>query len=154
MQIYLRVANGQNLGKITNYTYKENQSVKIKLFPFPEWLKDPKCETCGESAHYLLENMTPICRNCLDKIFKEVVTLEKKDDISIPLDISSVRKLRFEWSIDGERWYPIRGQNLQSVDMKEFLKEFKDSIINGRILKCEAEYSKENKELKVFKSSS
>jgi hypothetical protein len=150
MQIYLKMASNQNLGKITNYTYKENQSIKIKLFPFPTWLKNPKCETCNEPAHYLLENMSPICRNCLNKIFKEVVTLEKNDDVNIPLDINSIKKLRFEWSIDGERWYPINGQNIKFVNMEKFLEAFKNSIINDKVLKCEADYSKETKEMKIF----
>lgn len=149
MQIFIRLKAGQEekLSKTLNYTYIPEKSIKVKVLPVPEFIKDAVCKSCRQPAKFMLEDMTLICQPCLEQILKSVSTLEKKEDTLVPLTEETLAKIKFEWSTDRERWYSIRGIGLKPKNTKSFLETIKKVFISGQFLVCEAEYNKDAKEL-------
>lgn len=151
MQIFIRLKAGQEekLSKTLNYTYVPEKSIKVKVLPVPEFIKDAVCKSCRQPAKFMLEDMTLICQPCLEQILKSVSTLEKKEDTLVPLTEETLAKIKFEWSTERERWYSIRGVGLKPKNMKSFLETIKKVFISGQFLVCEAEYNKDAKELVI-----
>ena len=151
MQIFIRLKAGQEekLSKTLNYTYIPEKSIKVKVLPVPEFIKDAVCKSCRQPAKFMLEDMTLICQPCLEQILKSVSTLEKKEDTLVPLTEETLAKIKFEWSTERERWYSIRGVGLKPKNMKSFLEIIKKVFISGQFLVCEAEYNKDAKELVI-----
>jgi hypothetical protein len=149
VQIFIRLKAGQEekLSKTLNYTYIPEKSIKVKVLPVPEFIKDAVCKSCRQPAKFMLEDMTLICQPCLEQILKSVSTLEKKEDTLVPLTEETLAKIKFEWSTDRERWYSIRGIGLKPKNTKSFLETIKKVFISGQFLVCEAEYNKDAKEL-------
>jgi len=151
VQIFIRLKAGQEekLSKTLNYTYVPEKSIKVKVLPVPEFIKDAVCKSCRQPAKFMLEDMTLICQPCLEQILKSVSTLEKKEDTLVPLTEETLAKIKFEWSTERERWYSIRGVGLKPKNMKSFLETIKKVFISGQFLVCEAEYNKDAKELVI-----
>ena len=149
MQIQIRLAKGQDISKITNYVMREQKKVTVTLYPIPEWLKDAVCSNCGHPAAFLLSDMKPICRKCLNVMFDNTVKLEKENDVSVPFNDTIYQSLRYEWSVDGKKWYPLRGEMMKIKNPERFVRALKQSIVNNEILIIDADYEKEKKEMRV-----
>jgi len=138
----------KKISEITNKIFVSKTPVEIALFPIPEWLKDATCN-CGQKAEYLLEDMKGICSGCLETTLG-ISTLKEIEDTSIPLTERSIRRLRFEWSTNTDRWYFVRGANLKPSNWTRFVQEVKESIVNHESLVFEGDYDKNLKELTIY----
>lgn len=149
--IYIRLHHKENFDKIKNKIFKSAKEVHVKVYPIPKFLfKDkPKCH-CGNDAYFMLEDMSFICRRCLEDILDSTVKMEEHEDIKVPLTEETVRQLRFEFSFDGERWYQVRGANLIVKDWKKFLPKLKKALLNKTSLIVKGEYWREKKELIIY----
>ena len=152
VQIFIRLKVGQEekLSKTLNYTYIPESSIKVKVLPVPEFIKDAVCKSCKQPAKFMLEDMTLTCQPCLEQILKSVSILEKREDTLVPLTEETLAKMKFEWSTERERWYSIRGVGLKPKNMGLFLETIKKVFISGQFLVCEAEYDKDKKCLTIL----
>jgi hypothetical protein len=152
MQIFIRLREGQEdkLSKILNYTYKPKQPMKICLTAIPPFIKDPVCHICKTRADYMQDDCKLVCAECVNEMIKGMTELQKKEDTTFPLTADTLKKIKFEWSTDRERWYNIRGGSFKPKDMDAFLAKVKDSFISGKFLIAEGEYEKETKMMTIF----
>jgi hypothetical protein len=150
MKIELRIADS-DLGTVTNVVFKPTKQFKMRLFPLPpdEWVGEQKCSNCSGKPDFLQEDMRPICKKCIALLMVGLNRKESKEETSIPMTWEVVCHARFEWSLDGEKWYSIFGKNIK-VDRQEiFLKELKKSIIEKHPMSVEVDYAKETKTMTV-----
>jgi len=132
-------------------------NVVIKIHSIPEWASDAKCSKCGKPAHFLVENMEFLCRECLDEKLGKA-ELETRKVLSSPSMEKAVSSSIYEWSpINKETWYRIKGSNIkcdsnQVIPNEEIQKRFYqiiEEILKGNPQEFEAEYNKSEKELTV-----
>src|SRR5208337_356238 len=144
MNIDLRIA-GADLGTVTNVIFAPKKHFNMKIFPLPptEWVGEQKCSVCGGNPDFLQEDYTPICRKCIDTLMKGITKKSVQQETSIPITWDIVTHTRFEWSLDGEKWYSVAGRNIRVTPQKLFLDELKKSIIEKRPMNVEADYEKE-----------
>lgn len=150
MKIDLRIADA-DLGTIANVMFAPQKQFKMKLFPLPpiEWVGEQKCSVCGGKPNFLQENMTPICLKCIDQLTRGITKKEVKQETSIPITWEVITHSRFEWSLDGDKWYSVMGKNIK-VDKRElFLSELKKSITEKHAMFVEADYEKETKTMTI-----
>ena len=150
MQISLRIAN-VDLGTVINIVFRPQKPFRMRLFPLPptEWVGEQKCN-CGENPDFLTEDMRPICKKCIDTIMRGVVINKiKHEEPSIPITLEIIGNSRFEWSIDGDKWYSIKGKNIKTEQSDLFMQNLKKSIIEKRPMVAEADYDKDKKELTI-----
>lgn len=152
MQIFIRLKAGQEekLSKTLNYTYKPKQKVKICLIPIPPFIEDPICYICKTKANYMFEDFRLVCSDCLDTMIEGITKLEKNEDTTVPLTEDTLKRIKFEWSADRERWYSIRGSGFEPKNMSSFLAKLKEAFITGKFMIAEAEYKKETKTMVIF----
>ena len=152
MQIHLR------LGKLKEpvvqivdcHSFSTKKSFSISICPLPSFLKDAKCN-CGNEADFILNGIKCMCLDCLNKKFKGATTsMITFKDISIPLTKRTIVRIKFEWSVDGERWYTAYGRNLVTKDWNALLGKMRSMIINDTFIMLNADYDKEKKRLKIF----
>lgn len=154
MQVYLRIAKNHNLTlqKIENVVYSSQANVIIHLYPIPKWIKSSVCK-CGGKAMFLIDGPAgfpvPICKECLDAKIP-AIKLEAKEDTTFPLNERLIRKLKFEWSVNGDRWYYIHGRNLKPVNWKVFLKRIKKVVLGEGFITLEVDYKKETKTMRIY----
>lgn len=153
MKILLRPAQtGKQIGTATVYEYQTSQSKSFILFPIPEWLKDAPC-SCGQSAKFLLGDMSPVCEKCLTIKFQQCnSSLNSKQDLSIPMTVDVLKRQSFEWSVNGgEKWYRVQGRNIRiDGNADEFLVRIKEAILNKSETPFDAEYEKETHIMTIF----
>lgn len=151
MKISLRIAD-TDLGTVSNLVFKPIKQFTMKIFPLPpnEWVGEQKCQTCDGKPDFLTEDMHPVCRKCVEIIMHGLNKKETKQEPSVPITMAIVSTARFEWSVDGEKWYSIKGKNIKSERADLFLKELKKSILEKHPMNIEADYDKDRKELSVI----
>jgi hypothetical protein len=132
--------------------FAPTKKFSMKLFPLPpiEWVGEQKCSVCGGKPNFLQENMTPICVRCIDQLTKGITKKESKQETSIPITWDVIAHSRFEWSLDGDKWYSVMGKNLKVDKQELFLKELKKSIIEKHAMFVEADYEKETKTMIIM----
>lgn len=138
---------GKQIGTTILYEYQAANQKCIVLLQIPEWLKDAPC-SCKNKAKFLLEDLTPICSDCILKQIKKCdSSLNTKSDLSVPLTVDVLKRQSFEWSVDGgDKWYRVHGRNIViDGDKEEFLRQIKDSLLNKSAAQFEAEYDKDIK---------
>jgi hypothetical protein len=149
MKVELRLANAE-VGSITNVMFKPRKVFHLSLLPLPtEWIKDPKCNICNGPANFLMEDFKPVCRGCIKGMMKGVNKKDSSTDTSIPITMDVVSRARFEWSTDGEKWYSLMGKGIKPDRPEIFLNELRKSLLENHPMVVEAEYFKEQKEMKV-----
>lgn len=154
MQVYLRLGSKQTLTvrKIEDVFYNTESRVVIRLYPLPKWIKDPTCG-CGRKGDFLIDGAVgfpvPICAECVNNKIP-AIKLEKKEDISFPVTEALIRRLKFEWSTNGDRWYYIHGRSLKPNNWNFFLKKIKKVVLGEGFVTLEVDYKKETKEMRVF----
>jgi len=94
--------------------------------------------------------MQPICQKCIHQIMAGLNKKESNAETSIPITMEIVIHSRFEWSVDGEKWYSLMGKNIKIDRLEIFLKELKKSILEKHPMNVEAEYAKETKEMTII----
>jgi hypothetical protein len=151
MKIELRIA-GADLGTISNTIFKPSKQFKMKLFPLPpnEWVGEQKCQSCNGKPDMLTENMKPICKKCISQLIIGLNKKESNPETSIPITWEIISHTRFEWSLDGEKWYSVMGKNIKTDRKDLFLKELKKSILEKHPVSFEADYEKETKEMSII----
>jgi hypothetical protein len=151
MKIELRIAN-TDLGTVSNIIFKPNKQFKMKLFPLPpdEWVGEQKCSICSGKPDFLTEDMRPICKKCIAQLMIGINKKESQIETSIPITMEIVSHTRFEWSVEGEKWYSLMGKNVKVDKPDLFLRELKKSIIEKRPMSVEADYEKETKEMTII----
>jgi len=150
MQIYLRIIDNKKIKVIMNKLFISEKNIKVKLYPIPNWIKNPKCQ-CGKKADYVLEDVSLICKKCLEDVLNVTTKLYELKDVNIPIIQETIKMLRFEWSTDKNRWYHIRGENIQPANWENFLESIKELITkNKSTLQFNAEYDKNVKTLKLW----
>ena len=151
MKINLRIAD-TDLGTVSNVVFKPIKRFSMRIFPLPpdEWVGPQKCTVCEGKPDYLQENMTPICKNCIETIMRGLNKKESSPEPSVPVTMEIVSTARFEWSVDGEKWYSIKGKNIKNERPELFLKELKKSIIEKTPMILEADYDQGAKELSLI----
>lgn len=97
----------------------------------------------------MLENMSCICSRCVNKPLAGI-KLETEDDVSIPLTKYTIRNIKFEWSVNGDRWYTVYGRGLKPRRWDKFLVRLKDMILRDRELSLNADYDKDKKEMTIY----
>jgi len=150
MKIYFRLSKDykKQVKMIENTIFVSKTSKSVTFFPIPPFLKNPKCG-CGTKAQFMLEDMSCVCSKCLNKPFVGV-ELKKEDDISISLTEWNIRNIKFEWSVNNDRWYTIYGRSLKPRNWKRFLSELKSMILHDKELSLEVDYEKETKILLIY----
>lgn len=154
MKIFLRLAKDKEGKKpktrlVENHTFMSKKSLIISIFPLPPFLKDPKCE-CGNPADFVLEDMTCMCNECLNSSLKGVTSLEKNEEISIPLTKRTITRIKFEWSVNGGRWYTLYGRNIKPKNWDRFLPQLREMMMRDKTLTLDGDYKKETKEMVIF----
>ena len=154
MEILLRLAKAKEGKKlkirlVENYIFIPKKALSIVIFPLPPFLKDPKCK-CGNSADFVLEGMTCMCNECLNNEFKGATSLETNEDISIPLTRRTIVHIKFEWSVNGDRWYTLYGRTIKPRNWERFLPQLRTMILRNNTLSLNADYKKETKEMIIF----
>ena len=151
MQVFIRLKAGQEdkLSKTLNYTYKPKSKLKVCLTAIPPFISNPKCHICGGNASYMLEDYKLMCSLCFDSVLNGISELQKTEDTMVPLTEDTLKRMKFEWSIDRERWYSIHGSGLKPKNVKSFLLKVKESFISGKMLVVECEYEKETKSMNI-----
>lgn len=151
MEISLRLAKTEKekVKLVENHIYTSKKHLSIAVSSIPPFLTDPKCE-CGEPAISILEDMTCICVKCLNDKMNCLSSLVKNSDISILLTKNTIVRIKFEWSVNDERWYTIYGRSFKPKNWNSFLSKIKDMILNNRVITMNAEYTKETKEMMVY----
>jgi hypothetical protein len=151
MKINLRIAD-TDLGTVTNVVFKPKKHFRMALFPLPpdEWVGPQHCSACGGKPDFLQEDMKPICKKCIDTITRGLTVKEASQEPSIPVTMEVVFSSRFEWSVDGEKWYSIKGKNIKCERPDSLLKEVKKSILEKRPMVLEADYDKDTKTMSVL----
>lgn len=154
MKILLRLAKDKEGKKpktrlVENHTFVSKKSLIISIFPLPPFLKDPKCK-CGNPADFMLEDMTCMCNECLNNNLKGITSLEKNEEISIPLTKRTVTHIKFEWSVNGGRWYTLYGRNIKPKNWDRFLPQLRTMMMRDKTLTLDADYKKETKEMVIF----
>lgn len=150
MKIELRIADA-DLGTVSNVVFKPMKQFKMKLFPLPpdEWVGEQKCPNCGGKPDFLTEDMRPICKKCISLLMIGLNKKESAQSTSIPITWEVISHARFEWSLDGEKWYSLMGRNIKVERQELFLKELKKSIIEKCPMNVEADYEKEIKTMTI-----
>lgn len=150
MNIELRIADA-DLGTISNVMFKPTKQFKMRLFPLPpnEWVGEQKCSICGKKPDFLTDDMDPICKKCIATLMVGLNKKESAQSTSIPITWEVVSHSRFEWSLDGEKWYSLMGKNIKVERAELFLKELKKSILEKHTMSVEADYEKETKTMTI-----
>jgi len=157
MHITLRVAEKSRHKEkyITCLAYKPEKASTVKLNPIPEFVGETNCK-CGQPAIFMAEPDF-YCSNCINELIgkSEVVSTEClfSPSVAHAIDITI-----FEWSTNRERWYRLRGSNVQPdstsiISAKELERRFNElmiEIITGSPQEADAEYEKEDKQLRIF----
>lgn len=95
------------------------------------------------------EDMSCVCPKCINKALVGV-RLETKVDVSIPLTKYTIRNIKFEWSVNDDRWYTVYGRGLKPRNWDRFLSELKNMILHDKTLSLEADYDKDRKEMTIY----
>ena len=133
---------------VINKVFVPSKPVQITLYP-TIMIENPKCG-CGNEAKYMLEDMSLTCNECLNKMMIHTSILQEKEDTAIPLNEGTIKRLRFEWSPDGERWYSVQGRNLIIGNVNSFIADLRKGIIADVPMETEAEYVKETKKMTIL----
>jgi hypothetical protein len=134
---------------VDNVFFKPSRQIVVSLLPIPEWLQNPAC-ICGQSAKYLLEDATPICPKCVDRMLNSMNKKMKEIDTSIPITMDVITHSRFEWSTDNEKWYSIWGKNIKPDNPEKFVEEIRQAILDKQPILLECDYEKETKIMRVY----
>jgi len=151
MKIYLRM-NKDEKDKtkcVDNTLLIPKESKVITVMTLPPFLKDPKCG-CGKPAEFILGDMTFTCCGCIGKGIVGSNVFMKKEDVSIPLTRVTITKMKFEWSINQNRWYTIYGRAFKPKDWDKFLAKLKGIILSGTMAIPDADYDKDKKEMTIY----
>jgi len=150
-KIFLRLPKNQ-MSKVKIIKTKKfiaSKPIRLKIFPIPKFIENPKCKYCGGTPNYLLEDFTLICNKCLNKILEVTSELKEVPDLDVIIDAETLKRLSFEFSFDGEQWYRVKGSNLIVHDKEKFIEKLKQSIINGSKIEIFGDYVKDSKILIV-----
>ena len=133
------------MGKITNYTFKSEQSMKFLLCPIPPFLDNVDC-SCGEMAIYITGDSKYKCKKCVIVNFPQN-KLETNQDISSPITKKTIRDIKFEWSVSRDKWYTLWGRCIETNKWDLLLNKIKDIILNNKEIELDGEYYKERKRM-------
>ena len=145
-----KAGNDKKVEMTMKHTFTPFKPVKVKLFPIPMWLRDPKCDVCGKPANYLTESATPICAKCLNETIKNANRHDQEKDLSIPLNMDTLKRYAFEWSVDGKKWYRVHGSRIEPEYPETFLDSMRQALINKTEMEFEADYDKDSKILTIY----
>jgi len=146
-KIFLRLPKNQmaKIKVIKSKKFVPSKPIKLKIFPIPKFIENPKCKYCGGIPNYLLEDFTLICNKCLNKILEVTSELKEVPDLDVIIDFEIIKKLSFEFSFNGDQWYRVKGSNLIIRDKEKFVEKLKQSIINGSKIEIFGDYVKDSK---------
>lgn len=142
IKIFLRLNSEQNINMATNYEFISGTDDKISLCPIPEFVGEVKCD-CGNIATLILNDEIYKCNTCIKLLIPRSSKLIKADASSYPLTKKTIKDLKFEWSVNQEKWYTLWGSKIETNNWKDFLKHVKDMIVNKKDVELNADYDRE-----------
>jgi len=149
MRIFLRLNSEQNINKAINYEYVSSSPEQvISICPIPEFVGEVKCD-CGEKATVIFNNEIYKCGICV-KLLLPKTKLVSSTTISHPITKKTVRELKFEWSVNGERWYNLWARNMETMRWDSFLKDVKEMILSGKQLTIEGDYDQLRRRMTIL----
>jgi hypothetical protein len=146
--IYLRVNQEQGINQVLNHVFTFNAGIVLSLYPLPEWLKGVKCD-CGKEANFLLKDFSYICKSCVISNFPKN-KLTSKQDIFTPITEKTIKGIKFEWSVNREKWYYIWGRKIVTENMKALLPKLKDMILKNKEIELEGDYDINTKIMTIY----
>lgn len=150
MQAHLRLAKLKEpaVQIVNSYIISSNKPLTVKICPIPHFLKDAKCK-CGKEAKIVFNDAGCACLECLNKMFEGTTEMVTIKDVSVPLTRRTIINIKFEWSVDGERWYTVYGRNLVTKDWNALIEKIKNMIVRDISVLLNADYDREKKQLKI-----
>jgi len=133
---------------VESLRFVPNYSKEIVILPLPSFVKDPKC-TCGKPASFMVD-IKPICSECLAKEYENSNELQEIPDFSLPYSKTIINKLKFEWSVNQQRWYPVWGKQLRPKDWDDLLEKIRKVILKKTTILLDADWKKDTKELIIY----
>src|SRR3989304_7052042 len=144
MRILLRISPEQNISKAINYEFvSASPEQVISICPIPPFIGEVKCD-CGELATIFLNDEIYKCNICI-KFLLPQSKLTTSTAISFPITKKTVRDIKFEWSVNEERWYNLWANNIETKRWDSLLKDMKDMILNGKQLIIDGDYDQARK---------
>lgn len=141
---------------ITNCYFENKIGRSITLYPISEFIEN-KCH-CGKEGIGMDETMCVYCSVCLNKLLGETKLIKEKA-LMVPSVEQAVKGNAFEWQPQGkDNWYKVRGSSLipdttSRITKKELTErwtELMSKVLEDDPQYVEAEYDKDNKQLRVF----
>jgi len=151
MQVHLRLGKLKEpvVQIVDSYIFSVKKSFSVGVCPLPSFLKDAKCD-CGNEADFILNGTNCMCLKCLNGKFDGATSMITSKDISVPLTRRTIVRIKFEWSVDGERWYTAYGRNIVTKDWNALIGKMRSMIINDNFITLNADYDKEKKQLTIL----
>lgn len=152
MKFYFRLAEGgkDKIKMADNIMFRPKKLKTITMCPIPPFLKGAKC-SCGKKATVMLKDTsTFLCFDCIKEYMIDCTELVKEQDVSIPITKTTILRLRFEWSINGERWYSVYGRNIHPQNWDKFISKVRNIIIDGKMTLLNGDYEREGKKLTIY----
>lgn len=149
MKIFIKLATPATTA--IRYEFVSDNNVNISLCPIPEFIGEIKCE-CGEPASLMVGESIYKCNTCI-ALYLGASKLKETTDVSIPVTVSSIKKLRFEWhgeKWDGDKWYNLWGNIIETNNWVSFVKAVKTMILTGKEVEFDGEYSQEPKRMTIY----
>jgi ribosomal protein S27AE len=146
---------------IMNTIYKTEYKTQMLIYPIPDFIEDKhcRCPSCNNEGEFMWEKGCFIfCGKCLSNQFENPILTQDKVLI-VPSVTQAKNGNAFEWNIQGKtEWYKIRGvnitcdstQRLSTLEIKNRFDELMVKILEDNIELCDAEYDKDNKQLKIY----
>jgi ribosomal protein S27AE len=145
---------------ILNTVYKTECKNQMLLYPIPDFIEDKRCmcPSCNNEGAFMSDKYFVMCGSCASNQFENPILTQDKVLI-VPSVTQAKNGNAFEWNIQGKtEWYKIRGvnitcdstQRLSTLEIKNRFDELMIKILEDNIELCEAEYDKDNKQLKIY----
>lgn len=147
MHIHLRVNQEQGVNQVINHTFKYQNPLIIKLCPLPPFLEGEKC-SCGNKADYITKDDSCICKSCVKSSFPQNKLVSKKDVFS-PITEKTIKGIKFEWSVNRDRWYTLWGRKIITENWKSLIITLKDMILKNKVIELEGEYDRDTKMMTI-----
>lgn len=128
-QIYIRLSKEQKFEETTNFMFIRPLDITVKLCSIPEFVGEVKCD-CGNKASVIMNDTMYKCEECI-KLLLSNSKLKKKKDTPLPLTKASIRDVRFEWSVNREKWYIVYGKKIKTDDWNAFLQKIKNMFLHN-----------------------
>ena len=138
MKIYLRVAKEQNINISKNREFKSDENIHVLMYPIPDFIGEMNC-SCGNKAILIINDKDYKCASCIDKILSSTKLVESSAT-SIPITRKTITSIKFEWSVNKERWYTLYGRGIKTNRWNYLIGMINKMVINNEDVELEGDY--------------